>query len=79
MKISDPSKRQERSGPAEEGREIHISNLDWKATEEDLVELFTAYGNVESARIPRKANGGSKGFAFVAFSTKVSWLYIHTR
>ncbi|KAL1953910.1 hypothetical protein VTO42DRAFT_2032 [Malbranchea cinnamomea] len=69
-KISDPSKRQERSGPVEEGREIHISNLDWKATEEDLVELFTAYGHVEAARIPTKANGGSKGFAFVVFSTK---------
>ncbi|KMU74488.1 hypothetical protein CISG_04559 [Coccidioides immitis RMSCC 3703] len=69
VKISDPSKRQARSGAFEEGREIHISNLDWKATEDDLIELFTAFGKVEVARIPTKADGGSKGFGFVAFST----------
>ncbi|WEW60200.1 Splicing factor [Emydomyces testavorans] len=69
VKISDPSRRQTRSGALEEGREIHISNLDWKATEDDLIELFTAFGKVEVARIPTKADGGSKGFAFVAFST----------
>ncbi|EEP81269.1 conserved hypothetical protein [Uncinocarpus reesii 1704] len=69
VKISDPSKRQARSGAFEEGREIHISNLDWKATEDDLVELFMAFGKVEVARIPTKADGGSKGFGFVAFST----------
>ncbi|OJD14676.1 hypothetical protein AJ78_05000 [Emergomyces pasteurianus Ep9510] len=72
VKISDPTKRQDRSGPTEEGREIHISNLDWKATEDDLVELFAAYGEVEAARIPRKANGASKGFGFVVFKTKES-------
>lgn len=71
VKISDPTKRQERTGPTEEGREIHVSNLDWKATEDDLVELFAAYGQVEAARIPRKANGASKGFGFVVFQTKV--------
>ncbi|KAI1934741.1 Splicing factor [Ophidiomyces ophidiicola] len=69
VKISDPSRRQARSGAFEEGREIHISNLDWKATEDDLVELFTAFGKVEVARIPKKADGGSKGFAFVVFTT----------
>lgn len=69
VNISNPSKRQARSGAFEEGREIHISNLPWKATQSDLVELFTAYGNVEAVRIPTKANGGSKGFAFVAFTT----------
>ncbi|EGE80349.1 hypothetical protein RJZ56_003207 [Blastomyces dermatitidis] len=72
VKISDPTKRQDRTGPMEEGREIHVSNLDWKATEDDLVELFTAYGEVEGARIPRKANGASKGFGFVVFRTKKS-------
>lgn len=70
-KISDPAKKQERSGAIEEGREIHVTNFPWKTTEGDLVELFTAYGNVESARIPTKADGSSKGFGFVAFTTKV--------
>jgi hypothetical protein len=70
-KISDPSKKQERHGAVHEGREIHVSNLDWKATEDDLKELFSKYGQVEVARIPTKVDGGSKGFGFVAFSTKV--------
>ena len=73
VKISDPSRKQERSGALEEGREIYVTNVPWKATEGDLVELFTAYGNVESARIPTKADGASKGFAFIAFTTKVSY------
>ncbi|KKZ67344.1 hypothetical protein EMCG_06963 [[Emmonsia] crescens] len=72
VKISDPTKRQERTGPTEEGREIHVSNIDWKATEDDLQELFAAYGEVEAARIPRKANGASKGFGFVVFKAKES-------
>ncbi|KAL1968177.1 hypothetical protein VTN77DRAFT_2012 [Rasamsonia byssochlamydoides] len=69
-KISDPSKRQERQGPVHEGREIHVSNLDWKATENDLKELFSKYGQVEVARIPTKVDGGSKGFGFIVFSSK---------
>jgi RNA recognition motif-containing protein len=70
-KMSDPSKRQDRTGPVEEGREIHISNIHWKATEDDLRRLFSTYGNVETVRIPTKADGGSKGFGFVVFSSKV--------
>ncbi|KAK2747959.1 Splicing factor [Myotisia sp. PD_48] len=71
VKVSDPARRQDRKGGAlEEGREIYLSNFPWKTTEADLVELFMAYGDVKSARIPTKANGAGRGFAFVAFSTK---------
>ena len=54
-----------------EGREIHVSNLDWKASEEDLKGFFSKFGKVEVARIPRKADGGSKGFGYVVFPSKV--------
>jgi RNA recognition motif-containing protein len=70
-KISDPSRKQNRSGAVEEGREVHVSNLDYKASETDLKELFSAFGTVEQARIPTKANGGSRGFGFVVFDNKV--------
>ncbi|KAL1997616.1 hypothetical protein VTN02DRAFT_1299 [Thermoascus thermophilus] len=53
-----------------EGREIHVSNLDWRAGENDLKELFAPYGTVELARIPTKVDGGSKGFGYVVFSSK---------
>ena len=71
VQISDPSQKRERSGPVYEEREIHVSNLHWKATESDLQGLFSRYGKVEVARIPTKVDGGSKGFGFVVFSSKV--------
>lgn len=71
MKISDPGKRQERVGPLHEGRELHLHNVDWKATEDEITEAFSRYGKVEKVRIPRNVGGKSKGFAFVVFSNKV--------
>lgn len=70
-KISDPSRKRDRSGPMYEGREVHVSNVDWKASEDDLKELFSKYGTVEMVRIPRKVDGGSKGFGYVVFSSQV--------
>lgn len=55
-----------------EGREVHVSNIDFKANEDDLKEVFAKYGAVELVRIPRKADGSSKGFGYVVFSSKVS-------
>lgn len=72
-KISDPTRRQDRQGPMYEGREIHVSNLDWKASEQDVEELFLRFGTVELVRIPRKVDGGSKGFCYVVFSSKVGY------
>lgn len=72
VKVSDPSRKQERHGAVYEEREIHVSNIDWKATEEDLREVFSKFGTVESVRIARKVDGSSKGFGFVDFSNKVS-------
>lgn len=71
VKISDPSNKEDRKGPMHEGREIHVSNLDWNASEEELKEYFSKYGTVELARIPRKVGGRSRGFGFVVFSSKV--------
>lgn len=72
-KISDPGRKQERHGPMYEGREVHVSNIDWKASEDDVKEVFSKYGTVESVRIPRKVDGGSKGFGYVVFSSKVGF------
>ncbi|KAL4920899.1 hypothetical protein BDW62DRAFT_152087 [Aspergillus aurantiobrunneus] len=70
VKMSDPSRKQDRHGPIYEGREVHVSNVDWKANEEDLKELFSQFGTVELVRIPRKVDGGSKGFGYIVFSSK---------
>lgn len=76
VKISDPAKRQERSGAIYDGRELHLSNLDWGATEDDIRETFSKYGQVEKVRIPRNVEGKSKGFGFVVFSNKVSMIFM---
>lgn len=73
MKISDPGKRQERVGPLYEGRELHLGNIDWTATEEDVSQVFSKYGKVEKVRIPRDVGGKSRGFGFVVFSNNVCY------
>jgi len=45
---------------------IYVGNLDFKVTEQDLTEVFSEFGQVESARvITDKYSGRSKGFGFV--------------
>ncbi len=69
-KYSDPTKKKTREGASAEGREIHIANIDRSATEDDLREIFSKYGNVESIRILRNVAGRSKGGGFVIFEKK---------
>jgi len=45
---------------------IYLSNLSFHASEENLHELFSAYGEVSSTKIiTDKFSGRSRGFAFV--------------
>ena len=45
---------------------IYVGNLAFNVTEEDLNELFAAYGKVEKVNIiSDKFSGQSKGFGFV--------------
>ncbi|OQE37295.1 hypothetical protein PENCOP_c010G05778 [Penicillium coprophilum] len=70
VKISDPGQKTARSGPRYEGREVYVSNIAWDASEKDLKELFSKFGEIEKVLIERKLNGGSKGYGFVTFSAK---------
>lgn len=52
------------------GKRIYVGNLSFKATEEDLKELFSKSGEVESVKIITDVNtGSSKGFGFVEMAT----------
>jgi len=45
---------------------IYVGNLDFKVSEEQLLDLFSGKGQVESAKlIMDSMSGRSKGFAFV--------------
>jgi cold-inducible RNA-binding protein len=47
---------------------LHVGNLPYNANENELRELFSAYGTVESvAVITDRETGRSKGFGFVEF------------
>ena len=47
-------------------RNIYIGNISWSASDEQLRELFAAFGSVSSARvITDRETGRSRGFGFV--------------
>ncbi|HEX9688340.1 MAG TPA: RNA-binding protein [Thermoanaerobaculia bacterium] len=47
---------------------LYVGNLPYNTTEEDLRNLFTQYGSVDSvAVITDRETGRSKGFGFVEF------------
>jgi len=47
-------------------RKMYIGNIPYKATEEDLRELFSEYGEIESLKIIQdQFTGQSKGFGFI--------------
>ena len=48
---------------------IYIGNLSFQAEQEDLVDLFSQYGQVKKATLPRdRETGRKRGFAFVEMS-----------
>jgi len=48
---------------------IYVGNLSYQMTDDDLRDLFSSYGEVDSARvIMDKFTGRSKGFGFVEMS-----------
>ena len=51
------------------GSRLYVGNLPYSATEEQLTELFSRAGKVDSVRVMRDmATGRARGFAFVEMS-----------
>src|SRR4026208_201713 len=52
------------------GRRLYVGNLPYSATEDQLTEMFSRAGKVDSVRVMRDmATGRARGFAFVEMST----------
>lgn len=52
------------------GNKIYVGNLPFSATSENLNEMFSQFGTVDSAKIVMdRDTGRSKGFGFVEMST----------
>lgn len=53
------------------GRRLYIGNLPYKATDEELRELFTQAGGVANVQVMRdSATGRARGFGFVEMATE---------
>jgi RNA recognition motif-containing protein len=53
------------------GKNLYVGGLAYSVTNEQLDELFSAYGTVESARvITDKYTGQSRGFGFVEMGSQ---------
>lgn len=52
-------------------KKLYVGNISFRATEEDLRDLFSKSGNVESVKIITDAHTGQpKGFGFVEMMTE---------
>lgn len=52
-------------------KKLYVGNLSFNMNEQALTDLFSAHGNVESAKIIMdRDTGRSKGFAFVEMSSE---------
>lgn len=52
------------------GKKLYVGNLSYTATEQDLTDLFSECGTVESVKIiTDRMTGRSKGFGFVEMSS----------
>ena len=49
---------------------IYVGNLSYQATQEDVTEVFTEYGEVKRVQLPTdRETGRMRGFGFVEMST----------
>lgn len=50
---------------------LYVGNLPYRIDEDSLRQLFTPYGNVETAKVIKdRQTGKSKGFGFVEMTTQ---------
>ena len=50
---------------------LYVGNLPYRVDEDSLRQLFTPYGNVETAKVIKdRQTGKSKGFGFVEMTTQ---------
>eukprot|EP00514_Thraustochytrium_sp_LLF1b_P002294 CAMPEP_0184526316 /NCGR_PEP_ID=MMETSP0198_2-20121128/10588_1 /TAXON_ID=1112570 /ORGANISM="Thraustochytrium sp., Strain LLF1b" /LENGTH=799 /DNA_ID=CAMNT_0026917877 /DNA_START=78 /DNA_END=2477 /DNA_ORIENTATION=- len=68
-KTTDAALGSSDSSEASKATKIVIRNLAFEANQKELKQLVSAYGQVNTIRMPRKFDGTHRGFAFVDFVT----------
>lgn len=69
LKLSHRQGGQSKGGASKTNKtnKIIIKNLPFEATRKDVLELFGAFGQLKSVRVPKKFDKSARGFAFVEF------------
>lgn len=58
------------SASSDEGKQIYVGNLPYRASDNDIKSFFSEYGNVDQVRIVKNhSTGRSRGYAFVTMSS----------
>jgi len=52
------------------GTKIMVRNVPFEATRSELLKLFGSFGQLKKVRLPKKFDGGHRGFAFCEFLTR---------
>ncbi|KAJ9603946.1 Splicing factor [Cladophialophora chaetospira] len=71
VKISNPAVRQERKESTNQGRQVFVGQLSFKAKKDEVETMFSKYGTIEFLKIPpgEKQSNHNRGIAFLTFST----------
>ncbi|KAG2239680.1 hypothetical protein Bca52824_091519 [Brassica carinata] len=57
-------------GSEKASTKLHVKNVAFEATEKELRQLFSPFGQIKGLRLPKRNIGQYAGFAFVEFMTK---------
>eukprot|EP00210_Caulerpa_lentillifera_P009688 g9243.t1 len=55
---------------SEPSLKLIVKNLAFECTKQDLMKLFSPFGQIKTCRIPKRFDGTHRGFAFIEFVTK---------
>ena len=58
-----------RSSSKKNPTKVMVRNVPFQATRTELLKLFGSFGQLKRVRLPKKFDGGHRGFAFVEFVT----------
>ena len=68
-----PTKRKAATSSTGEGQsktKLLVKNLAFEANAKELRELFSTFGHIKKCKVPKKIEGGHRGFAFIDFVTQ---------
>jgi multiple RNA-binding domain-containing protein 1 len=65
-----PARPAPAGGAAKASNKLLVRNVPFEASKAELRDLFSAFGQLKTLRIPKKFDGSHRGFAFVEFVSK---------